>query len=839
MKRWTFLFVAFFLMAAPELSGQNLVEDKFAAWSRLLSPEKLYLHTDREVYNIGDTIWFRGYLQNVSALAANAPCNYLYVELIAGKYEKNLKNEREERVRMRQRVKVKRDGNGTFTGYLPLTEDLNTGIATLRAYSYWMLNFSPEYLYAKNIELRNPMKDHFVADLMAVEYADQLTYDELGVRNPFRKELLRRGKSETKVDLQFLPESGRYLPGRRSVIGVKAVNGEGLGIKVKGDVFADGAKVATFQTNELGMGKFTLTVPAVTKKLRAVAETAVEQFQFEASVPLPEAKGVVIGVLPSDTGISIAVADAGLTLSAETFLVVYNDSQIVLKSPYAECHAGKRVGYGELSPGINHVAVVDEAGRVYADRPFFVFPDGAVQGRVIFDKPKYGKREKAMATVRLTDGSGRPVNGNFSLAVTDDTYAPNSGKGHNIESWLLLGSELKGLVENPRHYFDPSVSLSQRRADVDVLLLTQGWTYYELEKILTQKTRRPRFGKEYTQSLSGYVNAVFGKAKKSTLCFVAPSINFSMIADLDSTAYFALNNLDFPDNTQFLVGAQRDGKLFKSWYTPILNPEYFAAECTYPNYLKAAGYSDDYGDYARQSYYSNDGTLAYTLAPARIMAPRANLSPYPNDTFKPHQVREEKDLMPFADDPVVAYIANTCPGVHYEGNALVGPPSRMGSRMNMNKTFVPINIYLNGFQVSQQDIEGLMVSDIDCLVYIDGMDATKYDTAFTSLDYAVRRSPPVVLISSRFTVKLASNVTADRPLGWQKPAKFYAPKYESAASKKRFEPMRATLHWEPDLSVENGEARFEFYTSDHQVPYRIILEGLTGDLKPVFVETTL
>lgn len=345
MKRWTFLFVAFFLMAAPELSGQNLVEDKFAAWSRLLSPEKLYLHTDREVYNIGDTIWFRGYLQNASALAANAPCNYLYVELIAGKYEKNLKNEREERVRMRQRVKVKRDGNGTFTGYLPLTEDLNTGIATLRAYSYWMLNFSPEYLYAKNIELRNPMKDHFVADLMAVEYADQLTYDELGVRNPFRKELLRRGKSETKVDLQFLPESGRYLPGRRSVIGVKAVNGEGLGVRVKGDVFADGAKVATFQTNELGMGKFTLTVPAVTKKLRAVAETAVEQFQFEASVPLPEAKGVVIGVQPSETGISIAVADAGLTLSAETFLVVYNDSQIVLKSPYAECHAGKRVGY--------------------------------------------------------------------------------------------------------------------------------------------------------------------------------------------------------------------------------------------------------------------------------------------------------------------------------------------------------------------------------------------------------------------------------------------------------------------------------------------------------------
>ena len=38
--------------------------------------------------------------------------------------------------------------------------------------------------------------------------------------------------------------------------------------------------------------------------------------------------------------------------------------------------------------------------------------------------------------------------------------------------------------------------------------------------------------------------------------------------------------------------------------------------------------------------------------------------------------------------------------------------------------------------------------------------------------------------------------------------------------------MRATLHWEPSLRFENGEARFEFWTSDHQVPYRITLEGV-------------
>ena len=45
--------------------------------------------------------------------------------------------------------------------------------------------------------------------------------------------------------------------------------------------------------------------------------------------------------------------------------------------------------------------------------------------------------------------------------------------------------------------------------------------------------------------------------------------------------------------------------------------------------------------------------------------------------------------------------------------------------------------------------------------------------------------------------------------------------------------MRATLHWEPVLHFENGTARFEFYTSDHQVPYRIVLEGILTDGTPV------
>ena len=833
-RRCIILFLAGILFCRVSLFGQpSLVNQQFDSYLRLLSPEKVYLHTDREVYNVGDTIWFRGYLKNASGLAVYPECNYLYVELSSARWERDFyTGTSESRTRVRHRVKVKRDAEGRFVGYLPLREDLNTGLATLRAYSYWMLNGDPAYMYTKNIELRNPMKDSFVESLREVGYSDQRTYDEIGVDNPFRKRILRRkSRSETDIDVQFLPESGRYLAGRPSVIAVKAVGEDGLGIPVSGSILADGVQLATFQTNAFGMGKFTITVPEATKELKAVTETAVETFQYESVLPLPVEAAVTLQVEPDTSGVWIRVADAGLSVPSSAELVVHDRSGIVLRSPYGECGRGKRVLYVELEPGINNAAVVDEAGNKYAERAFFVFPRGKVTCDVSFDKRKYGRREKVSATVRLRDAAGQAAVGDFSLSVTDEGYAPYSGEGHTVESWLLLGSELRGLVEKPQRYFADSIPLAQRIAEVDVLMLTQGWKYYELEKILQGRTERPAYGKEYTQSLSGYVTGVLGrKSKHATLCFVAQKIGYSQIADIDSTAYFSLSNLDFPDSTEFIVGAQGKGKVFQKWYQPVLNPEYYAADYSYPEYLKLRGYDAAYGQYAQQSYYAEDGSLVYTLAPARIVAQKPNISPFPYDSFTPGQYRDEHMLAPYKDYDLVSYIGTTCPGIVMRGGALVsGRPAFSSSRMQQTVLHYPINIYMNGFRVIQADIEGMMVSDIDAFVVITGVGAAKYDNAFSGS----RHSPPVVMITTKFPKRMAPNVSIDRPLGWQQPARFYTPKYESAASKTRFEPMRATLHWEPVLHFENGTARFEFYTSDHQVPYRIVLEGILTDGTPV------
>ena len=52
-------------MAQESSSTQQMYEN----YSKLLSPEKVYLHTDKDVYSATDTIWISGYVENASYVA--------------------------------------------------------------------------------------------------------------------------------------------------------------------------------------------------------------------------------------------------------------------------------------------------------------------------------------------------------------------------------------------------------------------------------------------------------------------------------------------------------------------------------------------------------------------------------------------------------------------------------------------------------------------------------------------------------------------------------------------------------------------------------------------------
>ncbi|HKG07238.1 MAG TPA: carboxypeptidase-like regulatory domain-containing protein, partial [Pedobacter sp.] len=96
------------------------------ALQQIKPAEKLYVHTDRSFYNIGDTLWFKAYLFDASSLVASKRSGILYVEL---------NDDSAENVR-RISIPLK---NGVGHAQIPLTRKIfHEGGYTFRAYTNWM-----------------------------------------------------------------------------------------------------------------------------------------------------------------------------------------------------------------------------------------------------------------------------------------------------------------------------------------------------------------------------------------------------------------------------------------------------------------------------------------------------------------------------------------------------------------------------------------------------------------------------------------------------------------------------------------------------------------------------
>ena len=96
--------------------------------------------------------------------------------------------------------------------------------------------------------------------------------------------------------------------------------------------------------------------------------------------------------------------------------------------------------------------------------------------KVETNKTDYNNRDSVSVHLKLDDTTGGSAF--LSLSAAEDIFAENSSEfPRNISSWFLLESDIRGEVEDPSYYFDPSGK--NRLKDLDLLLLTQGWRDFE------------------------------------------------------------------------------------------------------------------------------------------------------------------------------------------------------------------------------------------------------------------------------------------------------------------------------------------------------------------------
>ena len=176
------------------------------------------------------------------------------------------------------------------------------------------------------------------------------------------------------------------------------------------------------------------------------------------------------------------------------------------------------------------------------------------------------------------------------------------------------------------------------------------------------------------------------------------------------------------------------------------------------------------------------------------------------------------------DKPSVRYV----PGGGITGYKL-GPASRMSTPTRRGEVI----IYLNGMYIFTREerlsVLDLPLSEVESVIYVSGLSASPFQTADTAMDYY---PSPVLMVRTKPHVRtdlVPYNVSSAYPIGWQKPVKFYSPKYEATKRKKKDTDNRITVYWNPSLKFDNdGKATVSFYTTDSHSKYRVEVEGRSG-----------
>jgi hypothetical protein len=756
--------------------------------------EKIYLHTDRNTYFAGETIWIRAYLLNTNIKSQVPLSSYVYVELLGDVLIK--------------RIKIK-DSEEGFSGQIKIPDNLPSGKYTLRSYTDYMQNFPAEYIFSKEIKIVTP------------------SY----LRNDLESKSLP--ENETYFDVQFFPESGRYFSGKPSRIAFKAIGRDGLSVEVSGTLYKpDGRPLAKISTRHKGMGILSIENPDSTGYYAMLKPEGGRSSRFD--LPKPEKQGA-----------SVSTQKRGDTLYVTTHLV--NESgcslnltdgvNIYLHTPLM--NPDTIIGYPlqSLPSGVNSVKVMKADSLILAERLFYIHNSSAPGLEAKLSKATYSVRDSVAVSFFVDSIAGFPVKGNFSVSVTDSAMVEDNPDCENIKSYMTLSSALKGYVEDAGYYFRNVTSESESK--LDLLMMTQGWRYYYIDK--------PLFEKEQTQILSGSVSGLFTKeAKNTTLMIYSPSIHLIKAFNLGNLSHFKIEGLDFKDSTSFLLGisGKNGGQLFgltidstkiPSFRKPVIRGKSFVYDST----LNTKG--DMLPDMSEKGVIHRTLKEIYVKGEYKNMiVPKYNPSPF-TQSYSRNQIRERKELTEFDNMDIIDYLAMTFPGLTVDRDNQ-NNRRLISTRQTLLTGATEPLLYVDRIRwdsTNLLDMLGMKVLFAENIIFLRGNEGAMYGTlnGVILITRSLRNGIDSFKGISNYDMRnrVNSNIKKIYPTGYQTKIKFYSPKYSTPAQLSSTEKdMRRTLYWNPCVKSDfTGKGFFSFYTDDKLFPLNVRIEGLLLDGTPV------
>ena len=846
------------LLYFSSLSAQTMQDTIIANFSLMerIPKEKLYLHLDKPFYGAGEKIWFKGYLVNAITHQDNAQSNFIITELI---------NRSDSIV---ERKKIRRDSLGFHNAFtLPAT--LPAGDYYLRGYSNWMLNEDPDFFFSRNIKIGNSIDNTIVSSIEYQQEDDthytakikftsnvQAVFENTTIKYLYLEngKIKNKGKKKTDengwisislpdlkspvarrievefddpqyiykrtfhlpvftndFDVKFFPEGGALINIPHQNVAFKAQGADGFSKEIEGFLFnSKGDTLTNFRSEHNGMGIFTMN--PVNNETYYVTVRTNDSITKRFDLPAIEPKGISIAMSHYKQEIRYEIQKTEVTeWPQKLFLLAHTRGKLAILQPINPKRTFGKMNDSLFTEGITHFMLIDEQGNALSERLIFVPDHKPNQWQITTDPPTYGKREKVSLQIAAKDSEGNPVEGTFSVSITDRKSIQPDSLADNILSNLLLTSDLKGYVEDPAFYFLNQDARTLR--SIDYLMMTHGWRRHKMENVLRTPSLNFTNYIEKGQTISGRIMGFFGaNVKKGPICVLAPKYNIIATTETDEKGQFIVNT-SFRDSTTFLVQA-RTKKGFAGVDILMDPPQYPVATHKAPYFNGATTFMEDYLMNTRDQYYMEGGMRVYNLKEVTVTAKRERPSSKSIYTggINTYTVEEDR-LQGYGQTAFDA--ASRLPSVTITN----------GSEIHIRNNSEPAIIVIDDivYEDASDILKDIQVSDMSSISLLRGADA---------VILGPRASGGAVVITLKdprnLPARPAQGIITYTPLGYSESVEFYHPTYDTPEKKNaQRSDFRSTVYWNPELRLDaEGKATIEYYTPDSTAPEDIIIEGV-------------
>jgi hypothetical protein len=822
----------------------NPVEKKWLQQLQLFPQEKIHVHTDKSTYVAGEKIWYRAYVVDAVLNRPLYTSRYVYVELISPAGE------------LISLDKI-RPVDSMFYNNIDLAEDLTEGTYMIRAYTNFMRN-RPDYFFEKKVFVADPqsatiqiipkfdIKDNKASlrvefhrygsqeidvenlklrvDTGKVKKVDidkeftvktsedfsfktihdkqQIVYIEFDSDGRRYKKYISVPKKENDFDVSFFPEGGYLIDNTHCKLAFKALKINGLSEEVTGDIFdSRDSIVVSVSSRHAGMGYFSF-FPEKGKTYYAVFKNKAGESK---RVQLPSSKpdACALKTSWSRNKLYITLLKGTEYVEKPLNLIINTRGILVYANTWPQQNM-LSIDKALLPSGVSQILLLDENMNPMSER--LVFNLNTIEfakAEMSTNKPKYKKRDFVSAKVRVTDAENNPLEGDFSVSITDNKdIVPDSA--FTIISSLLLCSDIRGYIESPEYYVKNTLS-------VDALLLTQGWKRYNIPAVLKDSLERPEHYMEVGQEISGTVKRVLGSKVNvdNSVSIFSLNANYANVAMSDENGRFAFNGFEFPDSTVYIVQALN--KRGKSYVELLVDKE------TFPE-IKSFAVPDfqldsmllRYIEKSDQKYIDENGSRTIELEAVTIVGQKAEpkrssiYSSMMNTVITSDKFERARDL--------------------YQVLMTVGGVMIIGDKISIRGSSTPPVIIIDDVIWEDVDLRDIEIMDVETIEIMKGAEAAVLGSkgAGGAIIITTKRGD----ITPKKGVKF--NMKTVMPKGYRKDVEFYSPKYETEEQMKGID-RRTTILWKPNVKIAEGNAEFDFYTADSYSTYSIIIEGVTND----------